>query len=278
MEGFYIAVLVIAVVILMLILTTLGVAMRKGNADVAWPPGNAAECPEGWVRDTIANKCAVPDGLINSGKIYTTYNTDSTPQLASYKESSNWETTTIPYIYVAGSPAKYKVNITKDVPEVLFTPYRPIKIDTVDTLVIGVVDPVVSVKPYFTTTSLTPGMEYDVYATLSDLSIRNSAGKAKAQSTSILEFITEPKVAISNTTLYISDGHAATSIAGHYTAGSSSVSFTVTGTAPTTSGTLTFKKGSVDFNDATYTRCGKKVFAKKYNLIWDGVSNYNKCP
>ena len=280
MQAFYIAVLTIAAVILIMILTTIGVAIRKANQDVDWPPIQPPACPNGWTEDTIVkNKCTVPNGLINSGKIYSTYNADSSSKMTSYKESAtDWDTTTINYAYAGG---KYTVNITKDVPEVLFTPYRQVKIGGT-TLTIGVVDAAVIVKPFFTTTGLTTDNEYDVYASLSDISNRNSAGKATAKSPTKLEFMNEPTVAIStavSTPLYLSRAGVVTSITGNYTAGSSSVSFTTAVAGPTdASGTLTFKKGSVDFNDATYTRCGKKAFATQYNLVWDGVSNYNKCP
>ncbi len=33
---------------------------------------------------------------------------------------------------------------------------------------------------------------------------------------------------------------------------------------------------SINFNNMTV--CDKKKWAKKWNVNWDGVSNYNKCP
>ena len=69
MEGFYIAVLVIAIVILMLILTTIGVAMRKANQGVEWPP-TGGRCPDGWEEDvTTPGKCYIPSNMVNSGKV-----------------------------------------------------------------------------------------------------------------------------------------------------------------------------------------------------------------
>ena len=69
MEGFYIAVLVIAIVILMLILTTIGVAMRKANQGVEWPP-TGGRCPDGWEEDvTTPGKCYVRSDMVNSGKV-----------------------------------------------------------------------------------------------------------------------------------------------------------------------------------------------------------------
>ena len=66
MEGFYIAVLTIAAAILILILTTIGVAMRKGNQNVAWPPGGG-RCPNGWTESN--NKCYIPMDGTNSGTL-----------------------------------------------------------------------------------------------------------------------------------------------------------------------------------------------------------------
>jgi hypothetical protein len=69
MEGFYIAVLAIAIVILMLILTTIGVAMRKANQGVEWPP-TGGRCPDGWEEDvTTPGKCYIPSNMVNSGKV-----------------------------------------------------------------------------------------------------------------------------------------------------------------------------------------------------------------
>jgi len=47
MEVFYIAVLAIATGILILILTSVGVLLRKSNTEVPWPP-TAGRCPDFW--------------------------------------------------------------------------------------------------------------------------------------------------------------------------------------------------------------------------------------
>jgi hypothetical protein len=99
----------------------------------------------------------------------------------------------------------------------------------------------------------------------------------------VLTFDKKPTVALS-TSIYVvksADVAAVASAAntiqltGTYVEEKKKISFTATG--PTATGAIYFKKAYFDFNDATYTRCGKKVFAKKFNLTWDGVSEYNKC-
>jgi hypothetical protein len=72
MEVFYIAVLTIAAAILILILTTIGVAMRNGNREVEWPPG-AGRCPDGWEEDeSTPSKCYIPIDKTNSGTVFST--------------------------------------------------------------------------------------------------------------------------------------------------------------------------------------------------------------
>jgi hypothetical protein len=61
MEVFYIAVLAIATGILILILTSVGVLIRKGNTEAPWPP-TAGRCPDRWVEKEL-NQCIVPDSL-----------------------------------------------------------------------------------------------------------------------------------------------------------------------------------------------------------------------
>ena len=62
MEGFYIAVLTIATAILILILTSVGVLIRKSNTNAPWPP-TAGRCPDFWTE--------VSEG-VNKGKCYHT--------------------------------------------------------------------------------------------------------------------------------------------------------------------------------------------------------------
>jgi hypothetical protein len=69
MEVFYIAVLTIAAVILIMILTTVGVAIRKSNQNVEWPP-TGGRCPDGWEEHVdTPGKCYIPSDIVNSGKV-----------------------------------------------------------------------------------------------------------------------------------------------------------------------------------------------------------------
>jgi hypothetical protein len=69
MEFFYIAVLTIAAVILIMILTTVGVAIRKSNQNVEWPP-TGGRCPDGWEEDKdTPGKCYIPSDMVNSAKV-----------------------------------------------------------------------------------------------------------------------------------------------------------------------------------------------------------------
>ena len=55
MEVFYIAVLTIATATLILILTSVGVLLRKSNTEVPWPP-TAGRCPDFWT-EVSEGKC-----------------------------------------------------------------------------------------------------------------------------------------------------------------------------------------------------------------------------
>jgi hypothetical protein len=69
MEAFYIAVLTIAAVVLIIILTTVGVAIRKANREIKWPP-TGGRCPDGWEEDAmIPGKCYMRSDMINSGNV-----------------------------------------------------------------------------------------------------------------------------------------------------------------------------------------------------------------
>lgn len=77
MEAFYIVVLTITAAVLIIILTTVGVAIRKANQDVKWPP-TGGRCPDGWEEDsTTAGKCYMPIDMINSGNVTLGTPTDS---------------------------------------------------------------------------------------------------------------------------------------------------------------------------------------------------------
>ena len=297
MEGFYIAVLSIATIILMLILTTLGVAMRKGNADVAWPPGDAAKCPIGWEAGTTLTQCKIPDAQLISGEIYSTYSSTA-PLEPGYKENTgtadaDWTSTVGAATYAS---QKFTVTVMDDIQARAFTVNRPIKIESTAGK-IAIVDPVNIFKAtytYTTASTLTTSSSYNVYTSYVDaVKGVNSVGTGTTASTSatVLTFNIKPTVTLPATIYAVLSTENAISNAGisnvktltgtgtYYTPESKTVSFTVTSgsSAMTATGDIYFKKAYFDFNGATDTRCGKKVFAKKYNLTWDGVSEYNKC-
>lgn len=69
MEAFYIAVLTIATAILIIILTLVGIAIRKANREVKWPP-TGGRCPDGWEEDaTTPGKCYIRSDMVNSGNV-----------------------------------------------------------------------------------------------------------------------------------------------------------------------------------------------------------------
>lgn len=70
MDNFYMIVVLIAVVILVLCLTGIGILMRYQNAGQQYPP-TANTCPDGWT--TIGTSCTSPD--LATG---ITYGTDGT--------------------------------------------------------------------------------------------------------------------------------------------------------------------------------------------------------
>jgi hypothetical protein len=78
MDLFYIIVSGIALLILILILTIMGIGMnRKGgtSASAAWPPIDSS-CPDYWNIDPATNNCIIPPaGTRNVGTLYTTGNT-----------------------------------------------------------------------------------------------------------------------------------------------------------------------------------------------------------
>ncbi len=69
MEAFYVIVLTIATAILISILTAVGIAIRKANREVTWPP-TGGRCPDGWEEDaTTPGKCYMRSDMVNSGKV-----------------------------------------------------------------------------------------------------------------------------------------------------------------------------------------------------------------
>jgi hypothetical protein len=125
MEVFYIAVLAIATATLILILTSVGVLIRKSNTDAPWPP-TAGRCPDGW-EETELNKCIIPDSQNNSGLI-TPYENNGTLIAGYTVESDKW--------HVCGSATKDPSN-TKIIADLgsnfdYFKPSDRIKINDVE--------------------------------------------------------------------------------------------------------------------------------------------------
>jgi hypothetical protein len=73
METFQITVLAVAVIILILIFTAIGIALKNSVMDNSYPP-IANTCPEYWRVDASGN-CLIPQkDAINSGNIYSDAN------------------------------------------------------------------------------------------------------------------------------------------------------------------------------------------------------------
>lgn len=70
MESFYIVVLAISITSLILLLTLIGVAIRKSNKNVEWPLGEPMSCPDGWEEHATDGKCYIPTNMVNTGKVY----------------------------------------------------------------------------------------------------------------------------------------------------------------------------------------------------------------
>lgn len=66
MDWFYIIVLTIAVILLILILTSVGLLMKNGKSSLVFPP-NANSCPDGWSVTTITGVsgevCQMPSSV-----------------------------------------------------------------------------------------------------------------------------------------------------------------------------------------------------------------------
>jgi hypothetical protein len=56
MEPFYLIVLAIATIVLILLLTFIGLMMKKQNTSDVFPPV-ANTCPDGWTYDAVSNAC-----------------------------------------------------------------------------------------------------------------------------------------------------------------------------------------------------------------------------
>lgn len=70
MDIYYIIVSSIAIIILILILTYIGISMRYSKGKVAYPP-HAATCPDTWSLASDGSSCLVPSrGTLNVGKLY----------------------------------------------------------------------------------------------------------------------------------------------------------------------------------------------------------------
>jgi len=64
MDKFYLIVVAIAVVLLILCLTGVGILMGYQNANIAFPP-SANACPDGWT--TVGTTCTAPTGFTIQG-------------------------------------------------------------------------------------------------------------------------------------------------------------------------------------------------------------------
>ena len=70
MDSFQMTVLAIAAFVLIIILTAIGIALRKMKKKVAYPPV-ANQCPDYWNIASDGQSCAIPiNGNKNTGNIY----------------------------------------------------------------------------------------------------------------------------------------------------------------------------------------------------------------
>ena len=67
MASFYLIVLSIAVIILIIILTSIGMTIKNATVNANIFPPVAALCPEYWEIDPSGNKCIIPTNGINDG-------------------------------------------------------------------------------------------------------------------------------------------------------------------------------------------------------------------
>lgn len=76
MEPFYLIVLAIATIVLILLLTFVGLMMKKQNKSDVFPPV-ANTCPDGWIHDVSNNACLFNKdnfGYDSAGKAYVSTN------------------------------------------------------------------------------------------------------------------------------------------------------------------------------------------------------------
>jgi hypothetical protein len=96
MQTFHIIVLSIALVILILLLTFVGILMGKQHSTQPFPP-LANTCPDYWQVSSDGTKCIIPNAnSINTGKLYTgailtsdAYNASIFPGFSSSTDSNN---------------------------------------------------------------------------------------------------------------------------------------------------------------------------------------------
>jgi len=83
--SFYFIVLIIAIIILILALTSVGLLISRLNASKKFPP-SATNCPDYWVINTDGS-CTIPSGTNAPASGYTTANT---PGISSSRDNINF--------------------------------------------------------------------------------------------------------------------------------------------------------------------------------------------
>ena len=92
MEIFYMIVLTIATIVLIILLASMGILMRRGTKSKVFPP-TASQCPDNWAIDADGVSCVVPKtGNVGTGKITAS-------------------TTTAPYAVSVGGQLTFNPNI-----------------------------------------------------------------------------------------------------------------------------------------------------------------------
>jgi len=222
METFHKIVLAIAAAVLILILTSVGMIMRNGNRDVAWPP-TTASCPDGWEADTAnAGRCYTPAENKNYGRV---------AMMGRQSDNNAWGYSNIekPSRWLSGddwrmfgTARRFENGLTLT-PEPgshfkYFQPGDSIKI-------IG---------------ENLGGGKTSTVATVA--SVFHGNGNSKAKLTLISPLLPGVSLDLDNPMKYYG------------------------------------KRMSIDFSKKAYAnKCAKQKWAKRNNVYWDGVSNYNKC-
>jgi hypothetical protein len=75
--SFYIIVLIIAIIILILALTSVGLLIRRLNSSKTFPP-SASDCPDYWVVNESTGSCTIPTGDLAVNVPATGYSTQDT--------------------------------------------------------------------------------------------------------------------------------------------------------------------------------------------------------